>query len=73
MASNIIIPYHVWYQAYHGFLDTYSPQHVAESRFDHTCGLEFIDFIPCGQEKPGLYFQVRDRKRYTWAVIHYGF
>jgi hypothetical protein len=74
MASKTItIPYQVWYDAYYVFLVESNATCVAESRFDHTCGLEFIDFIPSSDTKPGLCFRVRNRKRYTWAVLHYGF
>jgi hypothetical protein len=74
MASNIItIPYNTWYDAYYSFLGESGAKCIVESRFDHTCGLEFIDFIPSTETKPGLCFKVRNRKRYTWAVIHYGF
>jgi hypothetical protein len=74
MASKtIIIPHQVWYDAYYSFLLEHDAAHVAISRFDHICGLEFVDFVSFDTQKPGLCFRLRNHKRYTWAVLQYGF
>lgn len=71
----ITIPYHTWYDAYYIYLVA-NDAHCGsehESKFDRVCGLEFVDFVANNDPKPGLYFRIRNRKRYTWAVLQYGF
>ena len=71
--ETVVIPYHVWHNAYTSFAVEPGTEVDSEIIFDKMCGLHFLAFIPIGDEDPELEFRICDRHKYTWAVIQYGF